>query len=556
MSTSLIQGKYVIGKHSIVGDPRRKWEDRVYTSEIQRTNGANLIVGIVADGVGSADFGSRGAQLAIDTVVHMLEQSEGNDIPSILQKAIEAANHSVYRENQKHEGDGLTTLVVAVICKDRCYIGNVGDSRAYWIQSGGKGKLFQLTRDHSYFNIYGGDPNSEESGIVVNAIGKKAEVQVDLGLYLKGGDLEQAYKLGIAGLPMKAEDTILLCSDGLIKSDLQKVPYIQNAEIINALQTEYLPDRAAIKMVSTVEGRRPDDNVSVVTLQGITKEKIQEMESRSERAKQLKMLTRIGIGVVGVLVLSVIFFLLYKIRTTQPITMIVTATPLPAVPAGYLYLAQSQDGTSAQVISPNGTINQNAIGQIPFIPGTQINVTKGVLSVGLPDQSVIYLPEGSTLQFISVVEPNAANKESVLSLSKGAVMVKVVSGTVIVQAFDGVVARVSGSIMGVQLSDNHYVDCYEGHCGIFGSLASPVDLMDGDGRHLAVGNNQIFNANVLERCQAWETLLGQAFNQLGLVCQTEIPPTATNTPLSEVNAEATQACLVWLRDHHNRRVCP
>ncbi len=83
-SFSLIQGKYVIGKHSVVGDPRRKYEDRVDVREIQRPNRESLIVGIVADGVGSADFGSLGAQLAIDIVIRFLKQSEGNDISSIL----------------------------------------------------------------------------------------------------------------------------------------------------------------------------------------------------------------------------------------------------------------------------------------------------------------------------------------------------------------------------------------------------------------------------------------------------------------------------------------
>ena len=278
-TSSLIQGKYVIGKHSVVGDPRRKWEDRVFADEVLRDDGEILITGIVADGVGSADFGSRGAQLAIDAVLSTLKHSEGNDIPHILEKAIEVANRALYAENQQQDGDGLTTLVVAIIYKDRCYIGNVGDSRAYWAQTSGKGKMLPLTRDHSYYNIYGGDPNSEDASVVVNAIGKKPDVQVDLGFYLKGNDMEQAYKLGIAGLPLKPGDTILLCSDGLIKSNLQHERYVEDSEIIDALQTEHKSNRAAIKMVSAAEGRRPDDNVSAVTLQGLSQETIKEMDS-------------------------------------------------------------------------------------------------------------------------------------------------------------------------------------------------------------------------------------------------------------------------------------
>ncbi|MBK8698441.1 MAG: protein phosphatase 2C domain-containing protein [Saprospiraceae bacterium] len=161
----------------------------------------SLIVGIVADGVGSADFGARGAQLVIDTVLKRLEKSEGNDIPAVIELAIQAANIAVFRDNQKNDGDGLTTLVVCVIFNERCYVGNVGDSRAYWLQANPNktGKVLQLTRDHSYFNIYGGDPNSQEAGILVNAIGKKEQVQVDCGFYLKGDDFNQAYQLGLKG---------------------------------------------------------------------------------------------------------------------------------------------------------------------------------------------------------------------------------------------------------------------------------------------------------------------------------------------------------------------
>ncbi|MHC1598969.1 MAG: protein phosphatase 2C domain-containing protein, partial [Candidatus Methanofastidiosia archaeon] len=78
MLSEAIQKKYVIGQQSVVGDPRRKYEDRAYIREIERKNGAPLLTAIVADGVGSADFGARGAQLAIDTVVDLITRSRGD----------------------------------------------------------------------------------------------------------------------------------------------------------------------------------------------------------------------------------------------------------------------------------------------------------------------------------------------------------------------------------------------------------------------------------------------------------------------------------------------
>ena len=83
------QGKYVLGSKSAVGDPRRKWEDRVYVGEIQRKGNNSLVVGIVADGVGSADFGARGAELAIQTVLEDIKNSQGDDIPAIIESAME-----------------------------------------------------------------------------------------------------------------------------------------------------------------------------------------------------------------------------------------------------------------------------------------------------------------------------------------------------------------------------------------------------------------------------------------------------------------------------------
>ena len=545
-TNSLINGKYVIGKNSVVGDPRRKWEDRVFSTEIRRGEGSPLIVGVVADGVGSADFGARGAQLAIDTFVHSLERSRGDDIPGILEIAIQAANRSVYLENQQQEGDGLTTLVTAVICRDRCYIGNVGDSRAYWIQASGKGKLLQLTRDHTYFNMFGGNPATKEAGALVNAIGKKAEIQADLGLYLKGGDQEHAYKLGVAGLPLQAGDTILLCSDGLVKKNRQQERYVTDVEIINALQTEYMPDRAAIKMVSTAEGRRPDDNVSVVTIQCMSKQIMQEMNERIEaveiqkRNKQrVQTIRQVGIGLIGLLIVILAGFLFYKINQikSSPTTLVITATSFPTVPAGFLFVGDLPEGASAQLTSPNRGVSQIILGQIPVVPGSQIDVLSGIISIGLPDGSALYLTEGTSLKFVNIMDPNSPTKETVLSLDRGAILVKVVSGAVVVQAFDGIVARVRGSIMGVQLSDKHYVDCYEGHCSISGNVVTPIESMDGEKRYLTITSSQLALSTVADRCQVWQSMLNPSiFNQLGLqVCIQSTPTSISPTPTTRPN---------------------
>lgn len=316
MMPGLIQGKYILGAVTRVGDPRRKHEDRVFNGEIQRTEGTSFIVGIVADGVGSASAGERGAQLAIDTVFKVIKESQGDRISEIIKKAIEFANISVYEDNQSNDADGLTTLAVVIIYKDRCFIGNVGDSRVYWAQSGINGKILQLTRDHNYYNIYGGsDPKSDDAGVLVNAIGRKSEVYVDLGFYLYGenGDADQALRLGVNGLPLKSGDSILLCTDGLIKADPFGERYAKDSEILDALLTEYESGAAAIKMVSAALGRRPDDNVSAVTIQYLTPELIQAMKRRSVSRRSRQVLLRVGSVFLIVIAIIIVVFLLLRL---------------------------------------------------------------------------------------------------------------------------------------------------------------------------------------------------------------------------------------------------
>lgn len=271
----LVQGKYILGSHTHVGDPRRKHEDCVYVGEIFREGADPLIVGMVADGVGSADSGARTAQIVIDKVVYGIRNSQGDNIIEILENAIKDANKAIYDINKASNFDGLSTLVVAVIYRDRCFIANVGDSRVYWVSSGSEEKLNKLTRDHSYYNIYGGDPDDETAEVLVNAIGRKPNVHIDCGFYLNS-DADaagKALRLGVNGLPLEEGDSIFLCSDGLINTNPLGKRYVSDEEIITTLCNENKTDLAATKMVNLALGRRPDDNISAVTIQYLSSKK-------------------------------------------------------------------------------------------------------------------------------------------------------------------------------------------------------------------------------------------------------------------------------------------
>lgn len=519
-SNTLILGKFVIGKQSVVGDPRRKWEDRVYTSFVEREIDDPLVVGIVADGVGSADFGARGAQLAVDTVVDNLHKSRGDDIPALLKSAMEAANSAVYMDNQANEGDGLSTLVVMVVYRGRCYVGNVGDSRAYWVR-GEKKKILQLTRDHSYYNVYGGDPKAENANVVVNAIGHKPDVQVDFGFYLEPDiTKEDAYRMGYAGVPLQPGDAIVLCSDGLIKEDEDGHPYARSEEIIEAVSSEYDADRAAIKMVSLAEGRRPGDNVSVVTLQYLTPQIIHEAKTKTQQAKNRQTLLRVGAGVVAFVAIVVIGVLGYQLsqKPTQ-VTVFQTLTPAPTMTA-----TQPIDPGQARVDQVNGTDASVVTGQI-LEPGTQVTTGEGGVQVVVGAENgagVIYLFGGSAIQlnFTEKLQPILQSGALYIQPARG-------MGEVHFAQWPMVKATVTGSRMIVQVQNGDvWVYCFEGECWlVVGEEARTIDLGSKRVYHVDVG--VWGDAMIMEYEEKWD------WNVKCNFCMFEIvpSPTPTSTPI-------------------------
>ena len=149
---------------------------------------------LVADGLGGLPAGEVAAQVAVEKAVEVYEETKN------LKRAFELANHEVYRQSrEKADCFGMaTTLVGVVIEGKKATFANVGDSRAYLVQSD---LINQITIDHGL----GG-------GIVTRVLGIKAEVKSDIfKAELKRGDL------------------LLLCSDGLYQ-------HLTDKEILKILE--------------------------------------------------------------------------------------------------------------------------------------------------------------------------------------------------------------------------------------------------------------------------------------------------------------------------------
>jgi len=142
----------------------------------------------VCDGMG----GMAGGEVASSTAVSELVRFFNQQPPDVqgeqrLYQAILYANQQVCllaRDSDELRGMG-TTLVAACLDGRKIVIGNVGDSRAYFLRSG---RCAQITLDHSYIaeQVRNGVMSPDDAGssplqsLITRAIGTAESVEPDL----------------------------------------------------------------------------------------------------------------------------------------------------------------------------------------------------------------------------------------------------------------------------------------------------------------------------------------------------------------------------------------
>ena len=297
----------ILGKHFTIGS-REVYEDRVAVEEFITAAGLHLAVGIVADGVGGQDKGERAAQLTIDLVMRYLRNSREEDVSSLLTTALRYANQNVYDEAQIPGNEGMctTAAIAAIVNRKTLYIANVGDSRIYlWRNQ----RVTQLSVDHTFATLLvqkDGKSRSEadqhpRAHVVTRAIGLQQAMQVDIGFYAGIEDPALAAERGYQGLPLREGDSILVCSDGLVKdSPRTGEPLIAESEIISVLGHEE-GDKAARTLVAFALGRDPDDNISVALLQMPDPARLGR-KTRRQRAQQIGIVGAILVLILGLVV--------------------------------------------------------------------------------------------------------------------------------------------------------------------------------------------------------------------------------------------------------------
>lgn len=252
---------YTVGYYTDVGIVRNSNEDSfcVYTKKyLSQTNSLNYGIFVVADGMGGAKAGEYASAIASKEVSNYIsyyleETSQTNpsdtEIKNILEHAVKRANTIVYKEskeNKEYSGMG-TTLTAALIYDNQLYIAHVGDSRAYLIN---KNYIEKITRDHSLVGrllelkqITEEDAlNHPQRNLIYRSLGGFPAVEVEI------------YQMSV-----KAEDYILLCSDGLYE-------HVKDEEIKNIVLSSSEPSKACKHLINLANIRGGNDNCTVVII--------------------------------------------------------------------------------------------------------------------------------------------------------------------------------------------------------------------------------------------------------------------------------------------------
>src|SRR6266705_5259011 len=249
-----------------LGKTRDHNEDRFLVADLTRRAGSLLPhvrdpeVGdrgslfIVADGMGGAAAGELASEMAIETIYDEMVKTWGSERETTpqrfahrLKEAVEAANAHINSYAKAHaEARGMgTTTTAAGVLSERCYVTQVGDSRAYLVRHG---QAHQLTKDQSLMQrlVEAGELTEEEAAqserrnIILQALGPDPKVKVDL--------THQEVRRG---------DILVLCSDGLSGQ-------VKKEEIAEVVGQGTELAAAADRLIALANERGGPDNITVV----------------------------------------------------------------------------------------------------------------------------------------------------------------------------------------------------------------------------------------------------------------------------------------------------
>lgn len=233
------------------GRIRANNEDSFLVEQVPgRQPGLSQLICLVADGMGGQDYGEIASRTAVQIfhqqAGYLHKMGTGNEWLNHATREAHTAIKCQYTTLNAANGMG-STLVAGLFVNERCFLANVGDSRAYLLR---QGILSRLTRDHSLMEIMleKGLIKPEEvychprRGELTHFLGQNDEVEADI------------YEINL-----QAADVILFCSDGLWEM-------VRDPDLAAILAANADPVQAVNKLIDAANQAGGTDNITAVVV--------------------------------------------------------------------------------------------------------------------------------------------------------------------------------------------------------------------------------------------------------------------------------------------------
>jgi serine/threonine protein phosphatase PrpC len=241
-------------------------EDRFAVSsfKVSETNPTPSVFAIISDGIGGHQAGEVAAEMAVETISHMVAQADVRRPLSTLDHAIQVTSDAI-AEKAKDDTQRLgmgTTCACAWVIGRQLFIASVGDSRIYLLRNG---SLMQLTVDHTWVQeamdkgiLLPDEARSHPNVHVIRRyLGSSKTPEADVRMRL-AKDESDTQARSHQGLHLLSGDLLLLCTDGLtdVVEDAEIEPTVRGLDLQPAAQA----------LVDLALSRHGKDNITVVLM--------------------------------------------------------------------------------------------------------------------------------------------------------------------------------------------------------------------------------------------------------------------------------------------------
>jgi protein phosphatase len=249
--------------HYLIATLRRTLEIQSTSVPAEATRnlgpGARALLLLVADGVGGGAGGEEASTGTLDTIIRYmagtsrffdrLDEQGLDDFRTDLTFAVQWS-HAALRDRTTDSSPELTgmasTLTMALVIWPRAFVCQVGDSRCYHLRGP---ELTQVTTDQTMAR------QLIDQGVLPEEAAERSPLSHVLSQAI--GNHEPDIWPVLSELELQAGDTLLLCTDGLMK-------HVPDPQIAELLSTTTSASEAASALVGAALQAGGSDNVTVV----------------------------------------------------------------------------------------------------------------------------------------------------------------------------------------------------------------------------------------------------------------------------------------------------